>query len=192
MADFDGITADDLRALAAALGRDMHSVRRLAAVLGQDIHDLRLRLATPTGTDGNGSVTDVVSGTEMFIDPFSVNLIPLSLPLPEAFARLTAVLATHANSDHVIAWVSSHSWEDFYRKLVAAAVRFPDFLHTAVNVQQRFGFASSPAPSPADIAVIPASAGYASIADWVGRYDQVYSAVLVMRFAAGTVPEEFR
>ena len=187
----DVITADELRRLAAAVGADMHAVRRLAAVLGQDIHDLRLLLGTGFDTGGEVATSDPVSGTELYLDPFNVNLSPLSLPLPEAFARLTAVLATHSTSDHVMVWAASHSWEDFYRKLLTAARAYPDFLETATNVQQRFGFASTPSPDVPSVAVVLAGTGYAPLADWVGRYDQVYSAVLVMRFAAGTVPKEF-
>ena len=148
--------------------------------------------AVDTDTGGGGSVVTPVSGVESFLDPFNVNLIPLSLPLPEAFARVVAVLATHPDDDHVIVRVSSHSWEDFYRLLLTASRDFPEFLDTAVNVQQRFGFASSPAPALPEVSVIAAGSGYAALGDWVGRYDQVFSAVLVMRFAAGAVPEEFR
>ena len=191
MAD-EVITADELRRLAAALGADMRAVRKLAAVLGQDIHDLRLLLGAGHNSIEDTSSPDTVSGTELYLDPFTVNLNPLSLPLPEAFARLTAVLATHATSEHVIIKVSSHSWDDFYRQLLTAAKQYPEFLDTAVNVQQRFGFASSPALTSPSIAVIRAGEGYAAIADWVGRYDQVYSAVLVMRFAAGQMPAEYQ
>lgn len=140
--------------------------------------------------DGGGLVTQS-SGVESYIDPFSVNLIPLSLPLPEAFTRVTSVLATHAADDHVVVCVSSHSWEDFYRRLLTASRQFPDFLDTAVNVQQRFGFVSTPVAESAMVSVIRAGESYAQIGNWVGRYDQVYSAVLVMRYAAGTVPTEF-
>lgn len=148
-------------------------------------------VAPSTGSDGGNVVTQVF-GVESFIDPFNVNLTPLSLPLPEAFSRVVAVLATHPFDDHVIVRVSSFSWEDFYRRLLTASRDFPDFLDTAVNVQQRFGFASSPSADLPEVSVIGAGAGYAPIGDWVGRYDQVFSAVLVLRFAAGTVPEEYR
>ena len=190
MAD-EVITADELRRLAAALGADMRAVRKLAAVLGQDIHDLRLLMGAVGSHTDTPISADVVSGTEMYLDPFTVNLNPLSLPLPEAFARLTAVLATHATSEHVIIKVSSHSWEDFYRCLLTAAKLYPEFLDTAQNVQQRFGFASSPALTSPNIAVIHAGEGYAALADWVGRYDQVYSAVLVIRYPAGQLPKEY-
>lgn len=190
--DDDIITADELRRLAAAIGADIHSVRRLAAAIGQDIHDLRLQISGAGGGGDTGTGADPVSGTELYLDPFNVNLIPLSLPLPEAFARLSAVLATHADADHVIAWVSSHSWEDFYRRLLSASRKYPEFLETATNVQQRFGFVSSPSVDLPWVVVVAAGAGYAAISDWVGRYDQVFSAVLVMRFSAGTVPEEYR
>lgn len=146
---------------------------------------------TPDPDDGEGGgFVPQSAGIESYIDPFSANLIPLSLPLPEAFARATAILATHAGDDHVVVRVSSASWEDFYRRLLTAARQFPAFLDTAVNVQQRFGFTSIPSPDLPPVAVIRTGESRALIEDWVVRYDQVYSAVLVLRYAAGTVPEE--
>lgn len=164
-------------------------IQHLKAYIDDRLDGIGSALPT-TGADGE-SVATQISGQEAFLDPFNVNLIPLSLPLPEAFSRVVAAMATHAADDHVIAWVASHSWEDFYRKLLAAAQTYPEFLDTAVNVQQRFGFTSSPSPDSPGVAVILAGDGYAPIGDWVGRYDQMYSAVLVMRFAAGSVPAEY-
>ncbi len=191
MAD-EVISADELRRLAALLGADIRAVKKLAAVIGQDLHDLRLLVGAGHNPTEETSSPNTVSGTELYLDPFNVNLNPLSLPLPEAFARLTAVLATHASNDHVIVKVSSQSWEDFYRQLLTAAKQYPAFLDTAVNVQQRFGFASSPTLTAPNVALIRAGGGYAAIADWVGRYDQVYSAVLVLRYAAGQLPAEYQ
>ena len=145
---------------------------------------------TPVGDGSSSAPAAVVQAS--FFDPFNLNLSPLSLPLPMAFSRAVVLLVEAPGDDHVVVRVSSHSWEDFYRRLLSAAKRFPEFLDTAVNVQQRFGFASSPISDLPEISVIPAGTGYAALADWVGRYDQVYSAVLVMRFAAGTVPQEYR
>lgn len=130
-----------------------------------------------------------VSGREFYLDPFNAHLTPLSLPLPHAFAQVAAMLATHAEKDHVIVHVASHEWEDFYRKLLTAAREYPVFLDSAVNVQQRFGFASSPALELPSVAVILAGNGYAPINDWLGRYDQVYSAVLVSSYESGKVPQ---
>lgn len=167
----------------------------LVELLGAElIQHIKAYIDERLGVDESGggdSVAMQTYGVETYLDPFIINLSPLSLPLPEAFARIVAVLATHPADDHVIVRVSSHSWEDFYRRLLAAAKQFPDFLDTAVNLQQRFGFVSSPSAELPEISIIPAGAGYAPLGDWVGRYDQVYSAVLVMRYAAGTVPEEY-
>lgn len=163
----------------------------ISAIVGGAIHAPE---PDPDDNDGGDSddntSTTKPSGMESYIDPFSENLVPLSLPLPEAYTRVMATTALYSLDDHVIVRVSSHSWEDFYKRLLKAALAHPEFLDTAVNVQQRFGFTSSPAPDLPEVAVIRAGESYAPIGDWMGRYDQVYTAVLVMRFAAGTVPEE--
>lgn len=149
--------------------------------------------ATAGAGDTDGGGTDSAglfnSAFTIYFDPFNQNLNPLTLPLPVAYARVLS--AVDPTADHVIVRVSDGGWEGFCRALLSAGATFPEFLDTAVNVQQRFGFASSPAPALAEVSVILAGESYAPIGDWVGRYDQVYTAVLVMRYAAGTVPTEF-
>lgn len=150
--------------------------------------DQRLGLIDQSGD--NSSVGMQSTAIETFIDPFNVNNDPLSLSLPDAFARVVAVLASASSYDHVVIWVSSHSWEDFYRKLLAAAQQHPAFLDTAVSVQQRFGFNSLPLDIKQKHALIFAEQAYTGLATWLGRYDQVYSAVLIRRYPAGKIPRE--
>lgn len=150
-------------------------------------------VAPNSNRDGSGgNASSGTSSLSLYFDPFNTPITPLSLPLPEAYLRVAEAVAQHPTHDHVIVWVAATGWDNFYAECLTAGVRFPDFAVTAQNVQQRFGFASSPAPVLPEVSVIYAGSGYAALGDWVGRYDQVFSAVLVMRFAAGTVPEEFR
>ena len=148
-----------------------------------------------TGGGGGGETTDdsagrYGAGLTVYRDMFTQNMTPLALPLPSAYALTVAVLDAAHDHDHVVISVSSHDWAVFYSELLTAGARFNEFFDTARNVQQRFGFASSPAHDLPEVSVIRAGESYAPIGDWVGRYDQVYTSVLVMRFAAGTVPED--
>lgn len=152
------------------------------------------RLGVPDDSDdaGTDSSATQTTGFESFFDPFSVNLSPLSLSLPEAFNRVVAVLSKQPDRDFVIVRVSDAGWEGFYRKLLQLSQDYPEFLATATNIQERFQFVSAPDNQyQADISVIRAGDNYSVIGDWVGQYDQVYTAVLVMQFEAGQVPEVF-
>lgn len=140
-------------------------------------------------TTGDDSATRYGAAMSFYRDMFTENRQPLALPLPDAYALVSQMI--DPDSDTVIVIVSSGDWLDFLRKLRTAAERFAEFSNTATNVEQRFGVVSFPAPDLPEVSVIRAGEGYAALADWVGRYDLVYTAVLVMRFAAGTVPTEF-
>lgn len=153
--------------------------------------DNHYTLVAPAGGGGGGNATTGTGTLSLYFDPFNTPVIPLSLPLPEAYLRVSEAVAQYQTHDHVIVWVSATGWDQFYSSLLAAGARFPDFAVTAQNVQQRFGFVSSPAPDLPEVSVIRAGESYTALADWIGRYDQVFSAVLVMRFAAGAVPGEY-
>ena len=146
----------------------------------------------PGDVGGGDSAASAALGTaSYYLDPFNFSTPTLSCPLPEAFLWAAELIGAVPDHDHVVVKVSSMGWDGFYAATQQAGQRFADFAATAVNIRQRFGFASFPGQPAPEISVIPAGAGYAQLADWVGRYDQVYSAVLVIRFTAGTVPKEF-
>ena len=187
--DLDGITANNIREFAALLGRDMHAVRQLAAILGQDIHDLRKRFAE-FAADPIIDIQPIntIINAKTFFDPFNTPQPVLSLPLPIAFNHISAALSTHYLYDHLIILISDNSLEGFYKKALSASKDYPDFFNTAVNLQQRYGFASSPALSYKKI-IIRAGEGIGAIADWINSYDQVYSVVLLLRFESGQLKD---
>lgn len=148
--------------------------------------------STAGGGDGSsgGTLEGYDDATSTFFDPFNQNLDPLSLPLPTAYTLVAHTVM--ASSDAVVVAVHDQDWHGFYRKLLTAGKRFPVFFETATTVRQRFGFTDSPDLLLTPTAVVIRSGnGFDAMAGWLGRYDQVYSAVLVLQYAAGSVPEEF-
>lgn len=122
-----------------------------------------------------------------YCDPFTAGQSPLALPLPDALNWVFNQL--NVLNDFVIVRVSAATWTAFGNGLQTVSERFPVFKAAAQNVKSRFGVDSS-APYIFEINHLRAG-DRAGLADWVGRYDQVYSAVLLLRFTSGQTPQEF-
>lgn len=163
------------------------------AKLGADLIDhikayIDQRLGIGLGGDGGGVVNELESTLSIYYDPFNTSTYPIALPLPQAHLKVLGVITQKPDHDHVVIWVATSSWDDFYKKLLTASRSYADFLDTAVNVQERFGFTSMQSTDLPSKITILAGDNYQALSAWANQYDQIYSAVLIRRYVAGTIP----
>lgn len=141
------------------------------------------------GTDTSPSTILETAAFSFYFDIYSTNLLPPSLSLANAYLLvLSTLLSTPA--DYVVVWCADTSLTGFYNKVCAAGADYPLFLNTANQLATALGEPqAAEKPSPV---IIKSADRLNALAEWADRHDLVYSAVLVLRYPEGQLPEKYQ
>lgn len=184
-----GITMhnNELYRLAEEMGRNMRTVQRFAVQVGQDMRELRALMQAENNPTEPPEPTDptLSHSASYYMDPYLANQQPLALPLPQAFVWAHQILLQHADKDHLIVAVSAPDLSTFYARTLGVAQDYPDFLHTAVNLQEQLQMTAQPVTAAHELIPIAAPANTAPLQHWLNQYQMVFSAVLIQQYPAG-------
>lgn len=124
-----------------------------------------------------------------YFDIYSTNLQPPALSLANAYAKVLGILLAEP-ADYVVIWCADASLVEFYNKVGAAGADYPPFLNTAKQLSVSFGEPQT-TETPTQL-IIKSADRMNALSEWADRHDLVYSAVLVLRYPVGQIPEKYQ
>lgn len=159
--------------------------QQIRAYIDAEIDRRLANIQQPSAALADTGAASERSSRTLLIDPWTANIEPMSLPLPQAYKHVTAALQGTAGSEVQIVCVSANSWGPFLRRLLAAAFKQPEFLETAGKVQSRFSLNTTPAEAyQAEVIDLPAGSDWEPLQHWLRQPTQVHSAVVAVIYDA--------